>query len=60
MPILTLWGEKGLVGRLYYVIGTWREKAMVVEGASLPAAHFLPEEVPDETADALIRFFKHA
>ncbi len=60
MPILTLWGEKGLVGRLYDVIGTWREKAMVVEGASLPAAHFLPEEVPDETADALIRFFKHA
>lgn len=59
MPILVLWGDKGIVGRLYDVIGTWQEKAMVVEGASLPAAHFLPEEVPDETADALIRFFKH-
>jgi haloacetate dehalogenase len=58
MPVLALWGNKGLVGRLYDVTGAWREKAFDVEGAALPAAHFLPEEVPDETADALIRFFK--
>ncbi len=60
MPVLALWGSKGLVGRLYDVVGTWREKAIDVEGTSLPAGHFLPEEVPDETADALIRFFKSA
>ncbi len=58
MPVLALWGAKGLVGKLYDVPGTWREKATDVEGISLPAGHFLPEEVPDETADALIRFFK--
>jgi haloacetate dehalogenase len=58
MPVLALWGDKGLVGRLYDVPLTWREKAVEVEGMPLPCAHFLPEEVPDETANALIRFFK--
>jgi haloacetate dehalogenase len=60
MPVLALWGSKGLVGKLYDVTGTWREKAINVEGVPLPAGHFLPEEVPDETADALVRFFKPA
>ncbi len=60
MPLLALWGSKGLVGRLYDVVGTWREKATDVEGVALLAGHFLPEEVPDETAEALIRFFKSA
>jgi haloacetate dehalogenase len=58
MPVLALWGNKGLVGRLYDVTETWRSKAIDVEGASLTAAHFLPEEVPGETANALITFFK--
>lgn len=58
MPVLALWGDKGLVGRLYDVNGTWREKAVDVDGRALPCAHFLPEEVPDETAEALIKFLK--
>ncbi len=58
MPLLALWGARGLVGRLYDVLATWREKAINVEGFSLPAGHFLPEEVPDETAEALVRFFR--
>lgn len=57
MPVLALWGDKGLVGRLYDVQRIWSEHAMVVEGVPLPAGHFLPEEVPDETANALKRFF---
>lgn len=58
MPVLALWGAKGLVGRLYDVIEVWREKAKSVEGEALACGHFPPEEVPDETADALIGFFK--
>ncbi len=58
MPLLALWGTNGLVGKLYDVPSTWREKATNVEAIPLPAAHFLPEEVPNETAEALIRFFK--
>ncbi|MBU1209832.1 MAG: alpha/beta hydrolase [Alphaproteobacteria bacterium] len=58
MPLLALWGAKGLVGKLYDVLETWREKAAHVEGAALACGHYLPEEVPDETAAALIRFFR--
>ncbi len=57
MPLLALWGTKGLVGDLYDVIETWQEKARSVKGIALPSGHFLPEEVPDETAAALIEFF---
>ena len=56
-PVLALWGAKGLVGRLYDVVGTWQEKATDVRGHALPCGHFLPEEQPDLTAQALIDFF---
>jgi len=56
-PLLALWGGKGLVGQLYDVLETWREKALDVSGHALDCGHFLPEERPDETAQALIGFF---
>ncbi|KGT92227.1 hypothetical protein NG99_14545 [Erwinia typographi] len=59
MPLLALWGAKGLVGKLYDVEKLWRKRAHHVVGKGLPAGHFLPEEVPDETAEALIHFFKN-
>ena len=55
-PLLVLWGERGTVGRLEPVIDIWREKAVNVTGRSLPAGHFLPEEVPEETLSALLGF----
>ena len=58
-PLLVLWGTKGLVGRLYDVVSTWREKAVDVNGRGLPVGHFLPEEAPQETTDALIPFFSN-
>jgi len=57
MPLLVLWGEKGLVGRSWDVLAVWRERAAAVEGAALPCGHFLPEEAPDETLAALRDFF---
>lgn len=56
-PLLALWGGKGLVGQLYDVLETWQEKALDVSGHALDCGHFLPEERPDETAQALIGFF---
>ncbi len=56
-PLLVLWGSKGLVGRLYDVLATWREKASDVRGFPMPTGHFLPEEAPEDTAKALIDFF---
>jgi len=55
-PLLVLWGERGTVGRLYDPMKIWREHATNVTGKGLPAGHFLPEEVPDETLAELMRF----
>lgn len=57
-PLLVLWGERGTVGRLYDVMGIWREHAVNVTGKALPAGHFLPEEVPDETLSELHSFLQ--
>jgi haloacetate dehalogenase len=56
-PLLVLWGERGVVGRLYDPMKIWREHATDVRGKALPAGHFLPEEVPDETLAELLAFF---
>ncbi len=55
-PLLALWGEKGFVGHAYDVLEVWRERAENVSGQALPGGHFLPEEVPDETYNALRTF----
>jgi haloacetate dehalogenase len=55
-PLLVLWGEKGVVGRLYEPLAIWREKAVDVTGRALPCGHFLPEEAPEETLAALEAF----
>lgn len=59
-PLLALWGERGLVGRTYDVLSVWREMATHVVGHTLPTGHYVPEEAPVETADALARFFYDA
>lgn len=58
VPLLVLWGGKGLVGKLYDVLGVWREHATNVVGKPLPCGHFLPEEAPEETYEALIKFLR--
>jgi haloacetate dehalogenase len=55
-PLLVLWGERGTVGRLYDVMTIWREHAVDVRGKALPARHFLPEEVPEQTLAELLAF----
>lgn len=55
-PLLVLWGEHGVVGRLYDPLAIWREKAVEVGGRALPCGHFLPEEAPQETLAALLPF----
>jgi haloacetate dehalogenase len=56
-PLLALWGTKGVVGQLYDVAATWREKAVDVTGVPLECGHLLPEEAPDQTLAELTRFF---
>jgi len=39
------------------VVAEWQKVAHEVRGHSIPGGHFLAEESPDETCDALIAFF---
>jgi haloacetate dehalogenase len=55
--LLALWGARGVVGRTYDVLATWRDKARDVRGHALPTGHYLPEEAPEQTAAALADFF---
>lgn len=58
-PTLVLWGETGLVGKLFDVVEVWRTRARrpeLVTGQALPCGHFLPEEVPQETLEMLNSF----
>ncbi|MBQ6641359.1 MAG: alpha/beta hydrolase [Saccharopolyspora sp.] len=56
-PLLALWGAEGFVGATYDVLSVWRGYADNVGGAALPSGHYVPEEAPQETADALLTFF---
>ncbi|MEM9437395.1 MAG: alpha/beta hydrolase [Pseudomonadota bacterium] len=58
MPLLALWGARGLVGRLYDVLAEWRAVADDVRGHPLDTGHFLPEEAPEATAAALLDFLR--
>ena len=59
VPFLALWGSKGLVGSAYDPIACWRERAADVRGFAIDCGHFIPEEKPEETIQALREFFAH-
>jgi len=57
-PTLVLWGERGVIAKLYDPLALWRAQCSAeVTGRALPAGHFIPEELPQETAQALTAFF---
>jgi haloacetate dehalogenase len=55
-PVYLLWGARSVVGALYDPIAVWREYATSVDGQALDAGHFLAEECPQETLEALLGF----
>ena len=55
-PLLALWGEKGTMHRLYRPLEVWRDYAQDVQGYAMPTGHFVAEEAPDETVQALLAF----
>ena len=57
MPLLVLWGATAMVGNKYDMLAAWREVAVDVTGFAVPGGHYLPEESPDETYQALLDFF---
>jgi haloacetate dehalogenase len=60
-PVLALWTAEGPVGDWYAEeggpIALWSAWAEDVRGHAVNAGHFFPEETPEQTAEALNRFF---
>jgi haloacetate dehalogenase len=59
-PVLALWSGRGALDDWYESAGgplaLWRHYADDVRGRAVDAGHFFPEEIPSETAHALIDF----
>jgi haloacetate dehalogenase len=60
-PVLALWSAQGALDTWYVEesgpIALWRAWSDHVQGHPLNAGHFFPEEAPEQTAEALNRFF---
>ncbi|HET9340150.1 MAG TPA: alpha/beta hydrolase [Casimicrobiaceae bacterium] len=55
-PLLVLWGERGVVHRLFDPLAEWRAVADDVSGRSLPCGHYVAEEAPEQTLAELQSF----
>ena len=58
MPVMALWGDKGVVGKTYDVIAEWEKVAENVVGFAVPSGHFIPEEAPDVFLQAFYSFMR--
>lgn len=55
---LVLWGERGVVQALFDPMALWQAQCgATVSGHTMPAGHYIAEELPDETAQALRAHF---
>ncbi len=58
---LVLWGERGVVQRMFDPLALWQAQcSAAVTGAALAAGHFIPEELPQVTAQNFKSFFQPA
>lgn len=55
-PLYLLWGARGTVGKLYDVVGTWKEKAVTVSGEALDCGHSPEEECPSVFLEKVLAF----
>jgi haloacetate dehalogenase len=56
-PLLVLWGERGPMGRLYDVLGIWKQgEGTNVGGRAMPSGHNVQEDAPEETLDEIRKF----
>jgi haloacetate dehalogenase len=55
--VLVLWGERGVVNKMFTPLELWQAQCEgQVSGQVLPSGHFIPEELPDVTIEALKTF----
>ena len=56
VPLRVLWGEHGIIGRLFDPLALWSAVATDVSGRAVPSGHYIPEEVPDVLLEELSAF----
>ncbi len=57
-PLRVLWGERGVVNRLFTPVADWQSRAhQTVTGRTTPTGHYIPEEAPDLLAQEIQAFF---
>ena len=57
-PLLTLWGLKGPMGRIYDVLAIWKERGVSVTGKGVAAGHNVQEDAPAEVLAELRPFLR--
>jgi haloacetate dehalogenase len=57
-PLLVLWAANGAMGKLYDVLGIWKDEGVNVTGKGLPGNHSLQESAPKETLAELQQFLR--
>lgn len=55
-PTLALWGDQGIPGETGTPLDIWKAWCADVEGAGIDSGHFVVEENPQATRDALLPF----
>ena len=57
--LLVLWGQRGIVEKLFDPLALWQAQcAAGVQGEAMAAGHFIPEELPDDTAARIDAFLR--
>jgi haloacetate dehalogenase len=57
-PVRVLWGERGVVNRLFKPVEDWQAKcAETVTGRTTPSGHYIPEEAPGMLLEEMRTFF---
>jgi haloacetate dehalogenase len=60
-PVHALWGERGVVHKLYTPVADWQAKARgPVTGTPTPTGHYIPEEAPGVLFGHMRAFFGDA
>ena len=58
MPIQVLWAEYGAIEKHFDALGLWRKRATQVSGQTVPASHYMAEEIPEILADLITPFLQ--
>jgi haloacetate dehalogenase len=58
LPLRVLWAQNAPMGKLYDVLGIWKQYAPLATGRSLPGGHNLQEDVPDMVVEEIQALLK--